>query len=166
MRRASSVPQPRLEIRLTRVDDARHRFAYTRPDGSSESLELETRSFLVHDLTHFALESAAKLTGGFYGALAAGTPYSALAGEAAMRMKGEAGDIETVVGPLSTALRGEMDAAAFTARVSGYFADLGHAVPAWLTPETIDAAAARFRALMGQWKATPFGGTMQIDWAV
>ncbi len=154
-----------MKIALTKISESKHRFAATRANGSVESLELETRSFLIHDLTHFALESTAKLSGGFYGALAAGTPYGALAGETAQPVTGEALAIETVVGPLSGALRGDIDAPAFTARLAGYFTDLGRDVPTWLTPETIAATSARFKALMGQWKATPFGATMELSFS-
>lgn len=151
---------PSLRIVLTKLSDARHRFAYVRADGSGETLELETRSFLIHDLVHFALESAAGLRGGFYGALADGAGY-ALSETAPIT--GEALEIETVVGPLSSALRAEMDVAAFTARLHAYFADLGRAAPTWLTVETIDKTAMRFRAVMGTWKATPFGQSLEFS---
>lgn len=108
------------------------------------------------------MESAANLSGGFYGALAAGKAYGPLAGAAAAPMTGEALAIETVVGPLSGALRTPLDADAFAARLAASFTDLGREVPAWLTGQTIAATSARFTALMGRWKATPFGGTMEI----
>ncbi len=100
-----------MRISLTKLSDARHRFSYQRADGSGETLELETRRFLIHDLVHFALENAA----------------------------------------------------AFTARLHAYFADLGRETPAWLTVEMIDKTATRFRALMGTWKASPFGQILELS---
>jgi len=152
-----------LRIFLTKLSDARHRFSYQRADGSGETLELETPSFLIHDLVHFALESAADLRGGFYGMLADSAGYAALSETAPDQMTGEALEIETVVGPLSTALRAEIDAAAFTARLRAYFTDLGRETPAWLTVETLDKTVTRFRALIGMWKATPFGQSLELS---
>jgi len=50
-----------LVVRLTRVSPTHHRFAFGRADGSGESLELETKSCLFHDLLHFAVETEAQL---------------------------------------------------------------------------------------------------------
>lgn len=100
-----------MRISLTKLSDARHRFSYLRADGSGETLELETRSFLIHDLVHFALENAA----------------------------------------------------AFTARLRDYLADLGREAPAWLAVEMIDDTVTRFRALMGAWKATPYGQSLALS---
>jgi len=100
-----------LRISLTKLSDVRPRFSYQRADGSGATVEFESRSFLIHDLVHFALENAA----------------------------------------------------AFTARLREYFADLGRETPAWLTVETIDKTATRFRALMGTWKATPFGQSLELS---
>ncbi len=144
-----------LRIFLTELSDARHRFSNQRADGSGETLELETRSFLIHDLVHFALESAADLRGGFYGMLADGAGYAALSETAPDQMTGEALEIETVVGPLRSALRAEIDAAAFAARLRDYLADLGREAPAWLAVEMVDAVATRFRALMGRGRPRP-----------
>jgi hypothetical protein len=36
--------------------------------------------------------------------------------------------------------------------------------PPWLTPLVIAGAVARYRALIGRWKAMPFGEAMVLDW--
>jgi hypothetical protein len=43
-------------IQLTGLTPSHHRFQIQRDDGSSEAVELETRSLLIHDLTHYAVE--------------------------------------------------------------------------------------------------------------
>ncbi len=58
-----------LALRFTRVSPTHHRFEYRRPDGSGEAVEMETRSFLFHNLLHYAVESEAGLRGSFYGIL-------------------------------------------------------------------------------------------------
>ena len=55
-----------------------HRLEVFRDDGSCECVELETRSLLLHDLVHYAIEAQAEIRTGFYGLLASGTTLAAL----------------------------------------------------------------------------------------
>lgn len=147
-----------LRIRLTRISNDRHRFEAIRADGSIEMRELETRSFLMHDLTHFALESEGKLEEGFYGVLARGGSYEATA----EMWAGDTGRIEKVVGMLQAALKAEVDPRAFASHATNAFHQINELAPAWLTPDLIARAVQRFRSLQGQWRATPFGETMEL----
>src|SRR5215471_7120274 len=65
-------------VRLTRLTNERHRLELVRDDGTREARELETRSALLHDLVHYAVETEAGLRGSFYGQLAGGKTYDAL----------------------------------------------------------------------------------------
>jgi len=152
---------PALKVRFTRTAPDRHRFEYVRPDGSGEQLELETHSFLRHDLVHFAVESEAGLKGSFYGLLAKVGGYQelTLAGES---LGGEAAQTETVVGPLQAALKADFDAGAFVERVADYRADLDLEPIRWLNAEVMGRIAEQVRRLEGRWKATPFGETMEL----
>lgn len=152
----------RLVVRLKRLSNDRHEFAAVRADGSSLRLELETRSFLLHDLTHFALESEAGLPEGFLGKLARGESYEASAQDFA----GETGRIEKVVAMLQGAAGDELDAAAFVEQARGAFLALDERPPDWLSVGVIEGAAARLRALRGRWRATPFGESMEFEFSV
>lgn len=140
-------------VRFTRLNPTHHRFEVTRSDGSREARELETRSLLTHDLVHFALESEGRLAHGFYGALARGSSYET---EAAM-------EIEYVVGPLQGLLKGEFDPAAFVERFRTVRENTEQRMPEWLTAELITRVIDRYRRLQGQWRATPFGQTMELS---
>ncbi len=61
-----------LVVRLTKLDEARHRLAYERGDGRGETLERETRGVLFRSLLHFAVESEAWLAASFYRSFAKG----------------------------------------------------------------------------------------------
>lgn len=145
-----------LVIRFTRLNQTHHRFEAIRADGTREVREFETRSLLLHDLVHFAVESEAKLSGGFYGTLAESANYDA------PREGSEAMAIESVVGPLQGALKGEVDAEAFVTRHRGMQQSIGSQSPDWMTAEMIARALERLRRLQGQWRATPFGQTMEL----
>jgi hypothetical protein len=139
-----------LVVRFTRLNPTHHRFEAIRADGTREVREFETRSLLLHDLVHFAVESEAKLRGGFYGTLAKGADYDA------PRPGSEAMAIESVVGPLQGALKGDVEPDAFVTRLRAAQASMGGEAPAWLTPELIARVLERLRQLQGQWRATPF----------
>jgi hypothetical protein len=139
-------------VRFTRLNPTHHRFEAVRNDGAIESRELETRSFLLHDLVHFALESEGGLRDGFYGAIARGGAYETEAAAA----------IESVVGPLQGASKDDVDPAAFVERFRSVQESIGGHAPEWLSADLIARTVARLRQLQGQWRATPFGETMEL----
>lgn len=51
-----------MRIAFTKLTQDRHRLEIRREDGSTESVELETRSYLLHDLGHYAVEAEAGST--------------------------------------------------------------------------------------------------------
>lgn len=152
-----------LVIRLTRVSPTHHRFALERPDGTSEARELETKTFLLHDLVHFALESEAGLRRSFYGRLAQGAAYADFAEPAAAAAHGpELLTTELLAGALQKALVGAFDPAAFRARFVEYLDSIGETPPAWLTVELLKRVQAHLRTVLGRWRATPFGAPMEL----
>jgi len=148
-----------LTIRLTRISPTHHRFEYIRADGTGEALELVTREFLTHDLVHFAVETEAGLRGSFYGLLdrIGGYAELSLQGEA---LGGEAQLTEMVVGPLQASPTSA--AAGIAEHIADYMRDMDLRPPRWLSGAFIDAVRERMRRLEGQWKATPFGETMEL----
>src|SRR6185503_18089969 len=143
-----------LRIRLTRLSNDRHRFEAIRPNGEVEMRELETRSFLTHDLVHFAVESEAGLKNSFYGQLARGAGYDSMASAGPETPEGV--KTEMVVGVLQGAIKGEVDPAAFIQNLKSVWENIGREPPEWLTPEMVAGALRRLHALQGQWRATPF----------
>lgn len=148
-----------LVVRFTRLNPTHHRFEAIRADGTRDQREFETRSILFHDLVHLAVESEARLRNGFYGTLAQGANYDA------PRDGSEAQLVENVVGPLQGLLKNEtaIDAEPFIARLKAHHESLGFAPATWLTPDFLRAVQERIRQLNGQWKATPFGQTMEVQ---
>lgn len=147
-----------MRISLTRLNDERHRLSVARDDGTEESCELETRSFLLHDLIHYAVEAEAPIADGFWGLLHQGrtlaelgdrerlTPYSRGAGLA-----------ETLTGPMHSLWHGRISTERFlelTPREEGLTIDAAF----------VERARARLRGLTGAWRATPFRGTLELDW--
>jgi hypothetical protein len=155
-----AVPEE-LVIRLTKLSDHEHRFEYSAPGGAGESLTLVTRSFLNHDLVHFAVESEAGLKDSFYGRLARAGGYARLA-EATVDDPGEVGLTEMCVAALSTVAKGQGTPEGAVRAATEWMRTMDREPPAWLTDAFAHAVKERFRRLVGEWKATPFGGTMEL----
>jgi hypothetical protein len=149
----------RLTLRLTRLSPTHHAFAYVREDGSGETVTLETKSLLTHDLLHFAMETEAGLKQSFYGKLAAGMSLADVAAEA---LAGEAAATERAVGAMTGALKSEAAADRVVAGFRALSNALGESAPGWFDEAFVQRVRERMRQLSGEWKATPFGGTMVL----
>jgi hypothetical protein len=153
----------RLTLRFTRVSPNHHRFEYVREDGTGEAIELDTRSFLTHDLIHYAVESEAGLRGSFYGILAKIGGYEELSVNGGAALGGEIAITEQIVGAVTGALKEDAaDDRAFAERVNEYLDLFEERAPRWFTPQFVEAVRERMRQLTGRWKATPFGETMEL----
>jgi hypothetical protein len=62
---------PVLRIAFHKISGQRHALEIVRAGGRRERVECETRSYLTHDLLHYAVEAEACLQDGFWGRLAA-----------------------------------------------------------------------------------------------
>jgi hypothetical protein len=148
-----------LTIRLRRLSPTHHEFAYVREDGSGEAVKLETKSLLLHDLIHFAVETEAGLRQSFYGKLAAGRSLAEVAGET---LAGEAAVTERAVGAMTGALKTGAPGERIVAGFLSLGEALGEAAPDWFTADFVGRVRERMRRLEGEWRATPFGGTMSL----
>ena len=151
-----------MHIRLTKLNDARHALEIERA-GERERIELETRSTLHHDLTHLAVEEAAGLDHGFFGALASGKSLAELrapAEEYAAPMM----EIERAVVVLQQLCKVDEDPAALHARIRASLALQDAVSPEWFTVELVTAVRERLRRLLGQWRATPYAATLELEW--
>jgi hypothetical protein len=151
-------------IRLTRLTNDRHQFEIVRDDGTRESHELETRSTLLHDLAHYAVETEAGLENSFYGRLAQGIAYEAL-----IQVPGapEALQTEVVVALVQGAFKDggspKTDPAQCAREIAAGFRSTGGQPPVWLTPDFIARTRERLRRVQGQWRATPFHQTLALE---
>jgi hypothetical protein len=154
-----------VRIRLTKLSDGRHALEIER-DGRRERVELETRSTLHHDLTHYAVEEAAGLDGGFFGALAGGASLGDLAVAAAEETEYSAArmEVERAVAVLQRLAKTDEDPAALHARVTELLAVQDAAPPEWFTVALVAAVRARLRELVGRWRATPYGAALELTW--
>jgi hypothetical protein len=116
-----------------------------RDDGTSDSAELETRSMLVHDLTHYAVERVLGLTQGFYGSLAGGAALAELSDRTRPWPAGtELAYAESIVGPMQSHLTGKK-----------------LMFPDWSFIEDVEH---EYRTAWGRWRSTRFGDCCELAW--
>jgi hypothetical protein len=154
-----------MRIAFRKIDHAWHTLEVTRPGGATDSVECETRSYLVHDLLHYAVESEAGLQGGFWGNLAAGKTLAQMndrSGAGMADAAGEMGAIERIVGAMHMTTKGR-SSREIVGGVRGFYESIGEEAPAWLTEALVDAVQERMRRLQGAWRATPRGGTLDLS---
>lgn len=136
-----------MRIEFTGLNAKAHRFAVVRDDGSVDAAQLETRSLLVHDLTHYAVEKTLGMRDAFYGRLAQGVTLAELSDTSAPWPDGtELALAETIVGPMQSFLAGRL------AR---------ERLPDW---PFIDAVSREFRSAYGKWNGTPWGSPCILVW--
>jgi hypothetical protein len=157
-------------IRLKKISDATHRLVLVRDDGTGESIELVSRSFLRHDLLLFSVETNAKLQQSFWSLLAAGRTLAQLHEANGPRDRagtekaahGEAAVTEAVVGVLTNVVAGQATARAAVEGLARLFEAQDRDVPAWFTAEFVERVREHMRKLTGQWRALPYGGEIQL----
>src|SRR5262249_11723610 len=118
-------------------------------------------------LLHYAVESEARLENGLWGLLANGTTLAQLR-EPAHGMGEQGADlaaIEQIVGALHDGAKGR-STAALAPGLRRFAQSLGASIPDWLDEALIDAVRERMRQLLGVWRATPYGGSMDLEWTV
>lgn len=149
----------------------RNDILFIRNDGSrEEARDLESRSYLRHDLMHYVVESRAGLRGSFYGSIAAGKSLTEIrpparldaADKQAMAV-GEGGLTELVVAMLQGAHREDFDGEELLKRVPEYFSAQGFDVPAYLTPGFIEIVAKEFRFLLRTYEGLSTGESMTLE---
>ena len=155
-----------MRILFHKVSEERHVLKIVRDDGRSEEVECETKSYLAHDLLHYAIEGEATIDDGFWGNLARGKTLAQMNDRTGNAMQAEAPQllaIEQVVGTLSAIAKGVSAQVAFP-RLRAGFASAGIDVPEWLTEQLVSAIQERMRRLLGHWKSTAYGESMLLPW--
>ena len=147
-----------VQVAFTKLFKERHRFAVVRSDGVRDAVELETRSYLVHDWVHFAVEAELPIADGFYGRLASGTRLCVLNDRARAPEPGSGlGLAESLVGPMQSVYRGRL-------AVDAYLALVDRQRAPQVDRAFVQRVLERLRRLAGHWRATAYGGEMRREW--
>lgn len=158
-----------MRVQFQKLSNDCHRLTVIRDNGTQESAELESKSLLFHDFLHLAIESEAMLKDSFWNQVACGRSFLELAGKE-MPADGpidlsELATTEIIVGASSRLLKeSNLDLAAFVDHLCEYLPQIGREIPEYLTVDFFQRIRECLRRIIGQWRATPFGEIMEINW--
>lgn len=141
-----------MEILFSKISDQEHALTVRRHDGSTDSVVLNSRSFLRHDLAHLAVELEVPINSGFWGSVAGGTALSG-------NFKGgpDMALAEKLAGPIQTLLRTKAD-------TDQFLGVLNRVCPELASWDLAARIRERGRRLQGHWQATPYGEDMLVRW--
>jgi len=142
-------------VRFTKVSDDTHRFSVTTKNGSQSSAELVSRSFLLHDFVHLALETEAALGEGFYGLLARDVSFEELNQRGSGFLTRDLELAEALTGPMQAVQQGRFSK-------EDYVLQLSHLAPSLVTTEFVTHVLERLRRLMGHYRSLDYGETMEV----
>ena len=147
-----------MQVAFTKLSAERHRFAVCRGVGAPEALVLESRSYLVHDWVHFAVEAELPIADGFYGRLASGTSLARLNDRSQpLTEQGGLALAEALVGPMQSLYRGRLTREAYLVLAQPK-------LPERVNAGFVERVLERLRRLSGLWRATPYGRDMVLGW--
>lgn len=157
-----------MKITFQKISNDQHRLTIERADGSSETSVLETKSLLLHDFIHLAIELEAGLKESFWGLVAAGHSFLALAGKDEMQGeeidRSEVAITEIVVGAFTGMLQRSVPAEFVIDGIRNVCEATNRPYPSYLSNGFIDAAFERLRHIRGAWNATAFGNVYTVEW--
>ena len=141
-----------MHILIRKISDDRHTVEIERVDGTSDRVELDSRSFLRHDLAHYAVELEIPIYRGYWGSVCAGASLASdeIAGPDAMLA-------ERLAGPVQTLMRVDAD-------VGEYFTTLERVIPDLASTSLAERLHERIRQLRGLWKSTHYSESMKLEW--
>lgn len=157
-----------LEIRMTKRADGGAVLHCTRSDGTVTWQRQEGKQamfFPLHDLTHFAVESALGFQQGFFGLIADGWDIGDTGGKGARgALPREAVIVEHMVGMLDVerASGGAWSAAEFATQLVTKGLIDADAIPAWLTDAGLDGVRTKRQQLFSEWYALPASSDLHL----
>lgn len=160
-----------LTIRFARRADGAVVLDLRRDDGTSTWQKRTgpvAEFFVVHDLTHYAVETTLGLTGGFYGLVAAGwdladfgTPWPR------GPLPDDALPAEVIVGCFDAqrATGERLTAEQCNTSVADYFARLGRRPPIEVSDVQLDAIRTALSDLVSRWHSVTPGEELELSYA-
>ena len=153
-----------LTLKIKRISHTHHTLEYKREDGTGESTELESKTFLMHDFVHYCVEKEAGLTDGFFGLLEKGCTYESLSYKDKEHPDCKVTeDIERVTGVMTGVVKGD----ATVSQTKDIFQNMYNAYntpqPSWINESNLTNAHERYKRLMGEWNSLKFGETLELE---
>lgn len=144
-----------MEIHLKKT--ARYQFEYKilRDDMPEELISLDTKTYLIHDITHYVVEKNLGYAKGFWGMLSQGYSFNQLFGKE-NPLTTELQFIEKIVGPVQSVYIGYLDKEQFQIAISHLNFEFDEAL--------LDKCVEEIKRIMRDWEKLRVGGALKLKW--
>jgi hypothetical protein len=155
-------------IEFAKRKDGNTTLRCVREDGSSTWQRNENQHagfFLLHDLTHYAVETELGFRRGFYGLIAEGWDIAETTGKTSRGpLPNETLEVEYLVSAFSAERAGgtASSAAEFNELAATFALAKGMPKPRQLSEDELTRVRSRFDELAAKWRALPAGASMQL----
>lgn len=144
-------------MKIEIIKKSRYQCEYTisRNDGSVEVITLDTKTYLLHDISHFVVEKTLGFKSGFWGMLSQGHSFK----ELFVKDNPETGElrfVEQVVGPVQSVVSGHIPLCDFGKSIE----HLDFKIP----ENNLGHILNEIRGIMDDWKRVEVGERFTLKW--
>lgn len=144
-----------MKIEVKKATKHQCQYSVTRNDKSVERITLETKTYLVHDICHFAVEDNLHYVNGFWGLLSQGHSVNSLFGKDNPQTI-ELRFIERIVGPVQSVYSGHIPKEDF----EQYISHLDNT----MTNNFLGSCLTEIRAILQKWEQLSVGQYLTLKW--
>lgn len=143
-----------MEIDFKKLNISSHELKIVRSDRSSETVVLDTKTYLLHDICHFFVEKELNTVDGFWGMLSQGYQLEQLFGKT-NPLTEKLRSIEGIVGGTQSVYSKHMDESAFWDYLDAPGFDISDS-------NFLDKVIPRIEEFMNHWRFLPIGKSMTL----
>lgn len=144
-----------MKIIASKVSGFLFRYSIYRDNGQSETIELDTKTYFLHDICHFVIEKKLHIRKGFWGMLADGYAFNALSGKDNPQTI-DLRFIEQIVGPIQSVYMGHFD----KEELGAYIEHLNFPVKS----EDLEYCLHNISRIMEKWDSLAVGEELELEW--
>lgn len=146
-----------MKIDITKKNTHQCEYGLTRTNGSKETITLDSRTYLLHDVCHFVVEQHLGYPNGFWGMLALGHTFKDLFGKDNPQTT-ELRFIEQIIGPIQSIHSGHIP----KQDLGLYLEHLDFTIP----EPVLDGILTEIGAIIAQWYKLEVGQRFTLEWTI
>ncbi|MBM9575995.1 hypothetical protein JWG45_02410 [Leptospira sp. 201903070] len=146
-----------MKLHWIKIDNSSHILKIIRDSAPTEEIILETKSYLIHDLMHYCVESIGDFQNAFWGSLENGKTLSEMSDQKNPNSDPELQIVELIVGPMQSLWKKRIDEEIVFERLL----EISILSDPSLFIKTIHS---KMDEVWGKWQSTKFGETMELVW--
>jgi hypothetical protein len=146
-----------MTIGFTKNNASKHTISVLKNGQQFDEVVLDTKTYFLHDLTHYCVEVELELTQGFWGLINQGYKMEQLGGKT-NELTEELRKIEHVVGATQSVYAGYM--------LPEIFMENMKVIDYTLPPAFLEKAIHRIQSVMNAWNYLPVGKTLELEFNI